>query len=800
MMAGIVRRPIYGRGQLISMGTRSLLGAAIAFALMAYAASQASAAPPVEGVTCGETITHSLTLGNDMPCGGFPITSGMVIGADNITIDLGGHTVTTSYGTGIVSSGHTGITIQNGSLTATEGAGISLIGDHNDVVNHVTGEAEFAPVGLSGGSGNTVEGSTLSADFGGPALSLNAEQGDTISANSVTHAGTPGGGNAIKLDQSNGNQVTGNVMEGTLVIGGNSNTVSSNQMSNAQSDGLDVAGTGNFIRQNTAFTDGTQGSPAADGIKVTTAGNTLTGNIADLNGNYGIEAVAGNIDGGGNQANGNGNAAQCLNVACTSTPSAPTAPTGLTATPGSGSIALSWQPNPAGQGILHYNVYRTDQNFTGPWATPLGPTFTNTSNVVNGTSYCYQVSATNNTGEGPKTAPVCATASGPSNPVPGVPTGLTATPGNGSVKLSWQPNPGADAVVHYSVYRLDQPFNGAWATVPGTTFTNLSEVVNGTTYCYEITATNASGESAKSAEACATPTGPKPPIPAAPVLIAANAGNGSATLAWTANPGSDDVLYYSVYRVDKLFGGPWKSLTGTNYTDSVDVTNGVTYCYVVTATSAAGESARSAEACVTPTAPKPPPKPAPPPAPTITSGPRATTSSATATFYFTDREGGVQFLCSLGNQPFTSCTSPKKYTNLNSGFNSFQVRARDSLGQLSVTSPTWRWDIVGQVQERGPTKNTITLKNIRQWMVTAVQIRFYHANQNAKPSAFHLSKCSREKSGRFRCDVSWKRAPYVYSGTATIGSLNKKGHFRSGFTLTRRNTLTGKKTRITIKY
>ena len=105
-----------------------------------------------------------------------------------------------------------------------------------------------------------------------------------------------------------------------MVIGGNNNTVSSNQMSNAQKDGLDVAGTGNVLSANTAFTNGTQSAPAADGINVTTAGNTLTGNIADLNGNYGIEAVAGNTDGGGNQANGNGNAAQCLNIVCSSFP------------------------------------------------------------------------------------------------------------------------------------------------------------------------------------------------------------------------------------------------------------------------------------------------------------------------------------------------------------------------------------------------------------------------------------------------------------------------------------------------
>lgn len=97
----------------------------------------------------------------------------------------------------------------------------------------------------------------------------------------------------------------------------------------------------------------------------------------------------------------------------------PATPTGLTATPAPGSVTLSWQPNPAADAVSHYNVYRTDQSFTGPWATPAGTSFTNASSVVNGTLYCYELSASNSSGEGAKTAPVCATPSAP--PVPPAP-------------------------------------------------------------------------------------------------------------------------------------------------------------------------------------------------------------------------------------------------------------------------------------------------------------------------------------------------------------------------------------------
>jgi hypothetical protein len=53
-----------------------------------------------------------------------------------------------------------------------------------------------------------------------------------------------------------------------------------------------------------------------DGIDVDSAATTLIGNHAVRNGDLGIEAVVGVTDGGGNKASGNGNPAQCTNVAC----------------------------------------------------------------------------------------------------------------------------------------------------------------------------------------------------------------------------------------------------------------------------------------------------------------------------------------------------------------------------------------------------------------------------------------------------------------------------------------------------
>ena len=158
----------------------------------------------------------------------------MIIGADNITLDLGGHNIYSGWATAVVSSGHSGVTIENGSVSATEGRGIVLTGDHNDIVRNIAGEAEFTSVILSGGSQNTVQDSQFSADFGGPGLMLSGEQGDVIRGNSVTRAGTPGGGTAIQLDHADGNQLTDNSMEGTLLIDGNDNQVNFNRMAHAE--------------------------------------------------------------------------------------------------------------------------------------------------------------------------------------------------------------------------------------------------------------------------------------------------------------------------------------------------------------------------------------------------------------------------------------------------------------------------------------------------------------------------------------------------------------------------------------
>ena len=91
---------------------------------------------------------------------------------------------------------------------------------------------------------------------------------------------------------------------------------------------------------------------------------------------------------------------------------------------------------------------------------------------------------------------------GPSQPPP-VPTGLTATAGNGQVQLGWSASPGATS---YNVKRSTTS-SGPYATAgsaSGTSFTNTG-LTNGTLYFFVVTAVNAAGESANSLEVSARP-------------------------------------------------------------------------------------------------------------------------------------------------------------------------------------------------------------------------------------------------------------------------------------------------------
>jgi fibronectin type 3 domain-containing protein len=294
--------------------------------------------------------------------------------------------------------------------------------------------------------------------------------------------------------------------------------------------------------------------------------------------------------------------------------SVPSAPTGLVASGGNGSVVLSWAV-PASDGnspITGYDVYRGTSP-GGESATPLATNvattgFTDTT-VVNGTTYYYQVAAVNGVGVSPRSGEASATPSQPAT-VPSAPQGLTAAGGNGTVSLSWSApaNNGGAAVNGYDVYRGTSA--GAESGTPvatnvtGTTFIDTG-LLNGTTYYYTVTALNAVGMSPQSGEASATP---QATAPSAPLALVAGAGNALVNVSWSApaSNGGSPITGYNVYRGTSPgaeSGTPVATnVTGTTFTDT-GLLNGTTYYYTVTALNAVGMSPQSGEASATPQAP-----------------------------------------------------------------------------------------------------------------------------------------------------------------------------------------------------
>ncbi|HEU5384816.1 MAG TPA: fibronectin type III domain-containing protein [Streptosporangiaceae bacterium] len=202
---------------------------------------------------------------------------------------------------------------------------------------------------------------------------------------------------------------------------------------------------------------------------------------------------------------------------------APGAPSGLTAAAGDAQVSLSWQAPSAdgGAAITSYNVYqggRKAATVTGTGAT--------VKNLSDGTTYAFTVTAVNQAGEGPASRAVSATPTAAITK-PGAPNGLAASPGDRKVTLSWSPpkSTGGAAVTSYNVYQGGKRVAGVTGT--GTTVTNLSD---GTTYTFTVTAVNKAGEGPASGAASATP--------AAASASASASASGSASASASASAGA----------------------------------------------------------------------------------------------------------------------------------------------------------------------------------------------------------------------------------------------------------------------
>ena len=296
----------------------------------------------------------------------------------------------------------------------------------------------------------------------------------------------------------------------------------------------------------------------------------------------------------------------------------PGAPRGLSADTADGRVTLSWSTGPdGGSAITGYEVRRSSDGgwtWVGSWQPVAGSNARTVAHTVtdlaNGAAYSFQVRARNAHGPGAATSVSAIPAT-----TPGAPRDLAAAPGDRQVMLSWTPGPdGGSAITGYEIRRSsDDRRTWSWRPIAGSDARTVSHIVtdlvNGTTYSFELRARNAQGAGAV-ASVDATPA----TTPGAPRGLSADAADGLVTLSWSTGPdGGSPITGYEVGRSSdggRTWFPAWQPVAGsaarTVSHTVTDLRNGTTYSFQMRARNARGPGAPafvSATPATTPGAP-----------------------------------------------------------------------------------------------------------------------------------------------------------------------------------------------------
>jgi parallel beta-helix repeat protein len=253
-------------------------------------------------------------------------------------------------GVAVLDSRHNLIARNRTSFNGVAGMGIFGGADNRVISNVVTDNADNGIFWGSGTTGGSVEGNQISRNFGN-GLVIEEDEGAAVLHNRLVGNGNnlavfgnrnllrgnvaiagpgctdPACGFGVTIEGGAGNVVTGNIVLGSLRDGIRVDTfapddlpttdtvVRDNFVRGAGVDGISVGTETINPVANTRIEGNRVSRSTDDGIDVRRLPTTITGNWAVGNGDLGISALPG-TDGGGNHANSNGNAAQCVGVAC----------------------------------------------------------------------------------------------------------------------------------------------------------------------------------------------------------------------------------------------------------------------------------------------------------------------------------------------------------------------------------------------------------------------------------------------------------------------------------------------------
>jgi hypothetical protein len=176
--------------------------------------------------------------------------------------------------------------------------------------------------------------------------------------------------------------------------------------------------------------------------------------------------------------------------------------------------------------------------------------------------------------------------------VPGAPTGLTATGGNGTATLSWSPpsSDGGSPVQGYFIQGGTSPSAADVTDLVVDRTATIGGLTNGTTYYFRVNAQNSDGDG-PSVTVQVTPQG-LGSAPGSPAGLKTSSGDGFIALSWSppSSTGGSPITGYHVYlgHLSSLVGARVFTTSGTSFR-LTDAENGSLYYVKVTALNAVGE-------------------------------------------------------------------------------------------------------------------------------------------------------------------------------------------------------------------
>lgn len=283
------------------------------------------------------------------------------------------------------------------------------------------------------------------------------------------------------------------------------------------------------------------------------------------------------------------NSMQASATPSASAPGAPSAPSGLVATPGNMQVTLNWTASTSAA----YYVIKRSLTSGGPYAvindTATANSYTDLGRS-NGMTYYYVVDAVNIAGSSSDSTEATTRPMPPATTV--APSNLTVSNNAGSINLTWTVSPNATGYTLQRAASVSGSYASLTTTNYGTTYTDTAATGN-TTYYYKIAASNLAGDGAFSSSVSITTP------PDAPTSLTATGGSSRVALIWTASAGATS---YNIGR-STTSGGSYtiiaSNVADITYVDRT-VSNRTTYYYVIAANGIGGTGANSTEVSATP--------------------------------------------------------------------------------------------------------------------------------------------------------------------------------------------------------